>query len=92
MKYEFDLEDATHGLEQINDLLCIYKEFVDNECPENDTCGDDAKLAAQLFASRTRQFSCLIDAAQDKIIAICNEMETTIEKYHQSKKKGGDVA
>lgn len=92
MKFEFDLESAERELECINNLLCTYQEFFNDECPEENDRVDDVKLAALLFASRVRQYHSLIDAAQDKIIAMRKEITAAIEKhYGESKKKGGEA-
>lgn len=89
MEFEFELEDAVHELEQINDLLNIYNEFVRNECPEAEARGEDVKLAAQIFAIRTHNYFSLIEAAQDKLSVIRHAMEAAIGKSFEDKKDGG---
>lgn len=50
------------------------------------------KISAFIFAARSHQFYSLIDAAHDKIIAMCEEITVAIEKAYKESKKGGDVA
>ncbi|MCH5203118.1 MAG: hypothetical protein J1F03_00135 [Oscillospiraceae bacterium] len=97
MDFKFDLENAAIELEHINHLLGIFNEFVSEECPEKDKNKRDKVLAAMIFADRMSSFQSLIYAAQDKIIAMHDEMEASIEKYFSDKKKeaakkGGDAA
>lgn len=97
MIFDFDLENAAIELEEVNNLLGIFNEFVGEECPEKDARNHDAVLAAVIFADRHHSFWSLIKTAQDKIIAMHNEMEAAIEKCFADKKKeaakkGGDAA
>lgn len=90
---DFDLESAECELEHINDLLSIFQEFMDSECPLEGESGTDAELAAQLYANRSHMYRNVLYAAQDKIIAMRESMNFAIAKYFEkSKKKGGDVA
>ena len=91
--FEFDLETAALELERVNDLLCVYQEFFESECPPEGAKGKEADFAARYFADRSYQFQSVIYAVQDKIIEIHKKMETAIDAYFASaKKNGGDVA
>lgn len=68
--FEFDLEMAELELKCVSNLLSIYQEFFCDEVPSEGARGNDAKLNAQIFADRAHEFHSLIDAAQDKIIAM----------------------
>lgn len=92
-KFEFDLEQAVLELECVNNLLSVYREFFYDECPEAENCTNEEKIDAFLFAARSRHFFSLIDASQDKIIAMRKEMAAAIEQqYRESKKKAGEAA
>lgn len=90
-RFDFDLENARHELGQANDLLEIFSEFCEEECPSKPQNADSA--SAVWFASRIMQYKSLVDAAQSKIVAMTEVMNTAIENYYAEKKaKGGDVA
>lgn len=92
-RFNFDLESAEIELEEVNDLLCIYQEFFENECPQEDECGEDAELSARIFAERSYQFRTLIYAAQDKLSRLRKKMKSAIEShFHGDEQKGGDAA
>ena len=92
VKFKLDLERAKLELVHISNLVCAYEEFYENECPEAENCTDDEKIVAFIFAARSHQFFSLIDAAQDKINAMCEEITTAVENTYKESKKGGEVA
>ena len=57
----FDLEDFVINLEQAENLLNVYLEFIDDECPaiENKDTKKES-LAAVVYASRTDMFQAVI--------------------------------
>lgn len=83
----FDLEEAQVELEQVNNLLRIFSEFCDDECPSEDVNGMST-TSAVVFCARTQQYMSLIGAAQDKIIHMVEQMGTAIENYYNAKKGG----
>ena len=87
MEFDFDLEMAQVELECINDLLGIFNEFYGEECPAEDT---DKMLSvrAVIFCARTHHYASLINAAQDKLIRLREQMNSAIESYYASKKGG----
>lgn len=89
---EFDLESAKLGLEQVSNLLAIYREFLCYECPEAGSCTDDEKNAAFVFVLHSRPFFSIIDAAQDKIAAMCKEITFALKKDYEEGKKRGEPA
>ncbi len=94
--FDFDLETAELALENINNLLCIFLEFYENECPlEKDFSkyGKDYELSAMVFADRSHQFESLVRAARDKVFELHKDMDAAIKNYfNESKKEGGEVA
>ena len=64
----FDLEDFVINLEQAENLLNVYLEFIDDECPaiENrDTKKESLAAAAVVYASRTDMFQAVLRACFD---------------------------
>lgn len=94
--FDFDLETAELKLECINNLLGVFLEFWEEECPLGETIDKydrDHVLSALIFTARSHQFESLIRAAKDKVFELRKDMETAIEKYfNESKKEGGEVA
>lgn len=65
-----DLEDFVINLEQAENLLNVYLEFIDDECPaiENkDTKKESLATAAVVYASRTDMFQAVLRACFDII-------------------------
>ena len=65
-----DLEDFVINLEQAENLLNVYLEFIDDECPaiENkDTKKESLAAAAVVYASRTDMFQAVLRACFDII-------------------------
>lgn len=63
-----DLEDFVINLEQAENLLNVYLEFIDDECPaikNKDTKKES--LAAVVYASRTDMFQAVLRACFDII-------------------------
>ncbi len=63
-----DLEDFVINLEQAENLLNVYLEFIDDECPaiENrDTKKESLAAAAVVYASRTDMFQAVLRACFD---------------------------
>ena len=63
-----DLEDFVINLEQAENLLNVYLEFIDDECPtiENRDTKKES-LAAVVYASRTDMFQAVLRACFDII-------------------------
>lgn len=63
-----DLEDFVINLEQAENLLNVYLEFIDDECPaiENRDTKKE-RLAAVVYASRTDMFQAVLRACFDII-------------------------
>lgn len=61
-----DLEDFVINLEQAENLLNVYLEFIDDECPaiENKDTKKEG-LAAVVYASRTDMFQAVLRACFD---------------------------
>lgn len=81
----FNLEDAQIELEQVNNLLSIFSEFCNDECPSE---SEVSKLPAMVFCSRIQSRLSLIFAAQDKIIQLAGQMDTAVKSYCEAKKGG----
>ena len=65
-----DLEDFVINLEQAENLLNVYLEFIDDECPaiENkDTKKESLAAAPVVYASRTDMFQSVLRASFDII-------------------------
>jgi hypothetical protein len=64
----FDLEDFVINLKQAENLLNVYLEFIDDECPaiENRDTKKES-LAAVVYASRTDMFQAVLRACFDII-------------------------
>lgn len=65
-----DLEDFVINLEQAENLLNVYLEFIDDECPaiENkDTKKESLAAAAVVYASHTDMFQAVLRACFDII-------------------------
>ncbi len=65
-----DLEDFVINLEQAENLLNVYLEFIDDECPaiENkDTKKESLAAAAVVYAARTDMFQAVLRACFDII-------------------------
>ena len=62
----FDLDDLVINLEQAENLLNVYLEFIDDECPaiENKDTNKES-LAAVVYASRTDMFQAVLRACFD---------------------------
>ena len=63
-----DLEDFVINLEQAENLLNVYLEFIDDECPaiENrDTKKESLAAAAVVYALRTDMFQAVLRACYD---------------------------
>ena len=90
--FDFDLENAENELECVKDLLNIFREFFDMECPEVDEYDKKSSMSAVLFAKRARHFNSLIEAAQDKVNTIHEAMRTAIDLHFENKQNGGDAA
>lgn len=93
-KFDFDLEAAASELESATNLLSIFKELVVAECPEITAPKGDVsyEFAAKTFSSRTEYFLTLVDAAQDKIVGLCKQMDDAIEAHFcVDNVKGGEA-
>lgn len=90
--FDFDLENARIKIKNVMDLLGIFREFFNEECPECDVCNSNTTLDAFVFVKRARCFSSVIDAAHDKVADMYEAMGTAIDKYFEDVKKGGEVA
>lgn len=73
----FDLEDFVIKLKQAENLLNVYLEFIDDECPaiENRDTKKES-LAAVVYASRTDMFQAVLRACFD----IIKQSETELSK------------
>lgn len=74
-----DLEDFVINLEQAENLLNVYLEFIDDECPaiENrDTKKESLAAAAVVYALRTDMFQAVLRACFD----IIKQSETELSK------------
>lgn len=74
-----DLEDFVINLEQAENLLNVYLEFIDDECPaiENrDTKKESLAAAAVVYALRTDMFQAVLRACFD----IVRQSKTELSK------------
>lgn len=73
----FDLEDFVINLKQAENLLNVYLEFIDDECPaiENRDTKKES-LAAVVYASRTDMFQAVLRVCFD----IIKQSETELSK------------
>ena len=86
---EFDIENAAIMLETANDLLLIYTDFYETECPTEENLKTVSPMEALAFAAgyaeRSRTYFCLIDAARDKIRELIAQLNKTINDYSTTK-------
>ncbi len=85
MNFEFDLESAVNVLDTASDLLLIYTDFYEAECPTEEKIKDispmDALAFTSSYAERSRTYFCLIDNARDKIRTLITQMNEAINAY-----------
>lgn len=85
MNFEFDIESAVNVLDTANDLLLIYTEFHELECPTEEKLKAvspmDALAIASNYAERSWTYFCLIDNARDKICELTKQMNEVINDY-----------
>lgn len=70
---KFEIENETINLENAENLLLLYCEFLDDECPtenELDNHNEDAMLKAWGYATRSKMYRSSILAAFDIIRAV----------------------
>lgn len=73
------LEDQTVYLETALNLINIFMDFIDNECPKDATERNDitfAKMAC--YTNRTQMFSSLLLASFEKIDTVIKNIEELI--------------
>lgn len=96
MDFKFDLEHAAYELEQIDNLLDIFNEFIGDELPVygRPKEGISPSLEMRIFCDRLERNWCLTVTAIALIRKIHDDMTEAIEKYYseQREKKGGDAA
>lgn len=76
---KYVLEDQTIYLETALNLINIFMDFVEDECPKDTTERNDitfAKMAC--YANRTQMFSSLLLASFEKIDAVIKNIEKLI--------------
>lgn len=82
---EFDIENAISVLETANDLLLIYTDFYETECPTEENLKTVSPMEALAFAAsyaeRSRTYFCLIDAAHDKIRELTAQLNKAINDH-----------
>ena len=82
---QFDIENAAIMLETVNDLLLIYTDFYETECPTKENLKTVSPMDALAFtagyAERSRTYFCLIDAACDKIRELIAQLNKVINDY-----------
>lgn len=86
MNFEFDLESAVNVLDTASDLLLIYTDFYEAECPTEEKLKSvspmDTLAFTSSYAERSRTYFCLIDNARDKIRTLITQMNEAINAYH----------
>lgn len=98
--FDFDLEYAVYELEQLDDLLCVFNEFVGDELPTKNEDGLPPEMDAQLFCNALGRYCSLTVIAQNLLRkihqgmteAIDTQLRSRREKKEADKKKGGDAA
>ncbi len=85
MNFEFDLESAVNVLDTASDLLLIYTDFYEAECPTEEKLKSvspmDALAFASNYAERSQMYFSLIDTARDKIHKLITQMNEAINAY-----------
>lgn len=88
----FDLESLQFELERVADLLGIFQEFVESECPRGGMDKIDS-VSAVVFASRADTYTtAIIDTAQEKVLDVVEKLSEIIDDcYAEARKAKGTV-
>lgn len=78
MEQKFDFESRAIELEQAENLISVYLEFVDEECPRTEKYTRDAACAAYTYAERTEMFASILRAAWDTIHKVKEDMNKEV--------------
>lgn len=82
MNFDFDLENCQVELERVRDLLNIFLEFLDYECPPTPEL--DYKCAS--FAKRAGTFASVLEAAHDKTSTIIKSIDKSINDFYHKQR------
>lgn len=86
-----DLEDIQVELEKAADLLCIYQDFVEYECPRGSMDKID-KVAAIAYSSRANIYTTAVDTAREKVLDVVEKLSEIIDDcYAEARKAKGIV-
>lgn len=89
-KFEIDLEQVEHELDDTLNLLSIFWGFFNEERPFGDKINE---LEALLFVNSCKTYESVINVAWDKLRNLHSDVKTAIEThYSKHKKEGGEAA
>lgn len=75
-----DIEEMQIELEKVADLLGIFQDFIEYECPRGSMEKID-RVAAVAFACRANTYTTAIDTARDKVFEVVESMGEFINNH-----------
>lgn len=70
------LDKLSLELENAKNLIMVYSDFIDNECPASNEDYEQAQIGALCYARRTEMFRSTLSSAVDILIQACKTLDS----------------
>ena len=75
----FDFNELYLELENAKNLIMVYSDFIDNECPASNEDYEQAKIGALCYARRTEMYKSTLSSAVDILIQACKTLDSIVD-------------
>lgn len=73
------INELSLELENAKNLIMVYSDFIDNECPASSEDYVQEKIGALCYARRTEMFRSTLSSAVDILIQACKTLDSIVD-------------